>query len=235
VAPVVTGSVDMVLSRYLDECAARAAGVLGTDVEASVTLREHGLTLRAGSSGVAAARCDRAEAMVDDGPCIDAMGDDAVVEVPTVVPDDRWREWSEQARREGFVRALAVPSQVNEDVSLALNLYSRSAGPWDERLVHAAGAYSALIASAVNLQLAFSDLDDAAGTLAHGTSEDEMVQRAIGAVMQTNGCSQDEAAELLRSASRRGGVPESEVARTVLRSLATASTGDIVDVLAAER
>jgi hypothetical protein len=219
----------MVLSRYLDECATRAAGVLGTDVEASVTLREHGLTLRAGSSGVAAARCDRAEAMVDDGPCIDAMGDDTVVEVPTVVPDDRWREWSEQARREGFVRALAVPSQVNKDVSLALNLYSRSSGPWDARLVQAAGA------SAVNLQLAFSDLDDAAGTLAHGTSEDEMVQRAVGAVMQTNGCSQDAAGELLRSAARRQGIPESEIARTVLRSLATTSTGDIVDVLAAER
>ncbi len=116
----------MTLSGYLQECASRSAGVLGDDLDASVTLRQHGLTLHAGSSSRAAERCDQAEAMVDEGPCVDAMATGAKVDVASVRAEVRWHAWRAQTLEEGFVRALAVPSEVAPGVSVALNLYSRA-------------------------------------------------------------------------------------------------------------
>ncbi|PRZ02645.1 ANTAR domain-containing protein [Isoptericola sp. CG 20/1183] len=219
----------MTLSGYLQECAARSAGVLGDDLDASVTLRQHGLTVHAGSSSDDAARCDRAEAMADDGPCIDAMVSGLLVDVAAVADEDRWLQWRRQSLEAGFVKALAVPSQVAPGIAVALNLYSRSPGPWGERLVGAAEEYSRLIAGAVRLQLEFANLDDAAGALFRGASHTAILEQAVGAVMETNGCSEQAAQELIRSAARRRGVPEREIATTVLRSLVAYGTGNIVD------
>ncbi len=219
----------MTLSGYLQECASRSAGVLGDDLDASVTLRQHGLTLHAGSSSRAAERCDQAEAMVDEGPCVDAMATGAKVDVASVRAEVRWHAWRAQTLEEGFVRALAVPSEVAPGVSVALNLYSRAGGRWESRLVGAAEAYSRLIAAAVRLQLEFADVDDAAGALLRDTSGATLIDQAVGAVMETNGCSEAAARELLRSAAGRREITEREVATTVLRSLVAVGTGDIVD------
>src|SRR5690606_17104065 len=90
----------MVLSRYLEECATRAAAVLGHGVEASISLREHGISLSAGSSTPGAGRCDQAEARADAGPCIDAMRQGMVLAtvISDVVPG--WEAWREAAEAE---------------------------------------------------------------------------------------------------------------------------------------
>jgi hypothetical protein len=219
----------MGISRYLEECATRAAGVLGDDLEASVTLRQHGLTLHVGSSAPDAARCDRVEAMVDDGPCIDAMESGTIVAVASVRRETRWPRWRDQADDEGFARALAVPSVVSPGIVVALNLYARGTGRWDDRLVSDADGYARLVASAVRLQLEFADLDDAAGQLLRDTGTSTLFDRAVGAVMQTNDCTEEAATELLRSAARDRDITAREVATTVLRSLLAPGTGDIVD------
>ncbi|WP_435737614.1 ANTAR domain-containing protein [Cellulosimicrobium sp. PMB13] len=219
----------MVLSRYLDEYAARAAGALGGDVEASITVREHGVTLRAGSSGDGAARCDQAEARADAGPCIDAMIGDAVLVVADVAREERWDDWREQSTREGFVKAVAVPSQVTPGVSVALNLYSRSPETWPDALIETADACARLIAAGVRLQLRFADVEDAAAGLYRTMSDGVAVERAVGAIMETNGCSPDEARDVLRSASEHRGVSRRAIAESILRSLAPGSGGDIVD------
>ncbi|WP_407317881.1 GAF and ANTAR domain-containing protein [Isoptericola halotolerans] len=219
----------MAISRYLEECATRAAGMLDGDLEASLTMRQYGMTLQVGSSARGAARCDQREAMADAGPCVEAMATGAVVEVASVARDDRWPPWRRQALDEGFVRALAVPSDVAPGIVVALNLYARDGGTWDERFVSDADAYARLIASAVRLQLKFADLDDAAGSLLRSTATSTLVERAVGAVMQTNDCSREAAAELMRSAATECGIPEREVATTILRSLLAPGTGDIVD------
>jgi hypothetical protein len=222
----------MAISRYLHECAIRAAGVLGDDIEASITMRQHGVTLRAGSSAPDAARCDQAEAWADDGPCVEAMITTAVRTVPSVASETRWLTWREQTLREGFGRALAVPAQVSPDITIALNLYSRAPGAWEEHLVRSAESYARLIASAVRLQLQFADLDDYAAAVYRGVSDAVVVERAVGAVMETNGCTEQEARKFLQSASGGRGHEEREIAEFILRSLVVGVEGvegDIVD------
>ncbi|WP_454042376.1 ANTAR domain-containing protein [Cellulosimicrobium sp. Marseille-Q8652] len=219
----------MALSRYLDEYAARAAAALGGDVEASITVREHGITLRAGSSAAGAARCDQAEARADAGPCIDAMVAGSVVVVADVAEESRWDAWRAQTAHEGFAKAVAVPSEVVPGMAVALNLYSRSPEGWEAPLLGTAHACACLVAAGVRLHLQFADVEDAAAGLYRAMSDGVAVERAVGAIMETNSCSPDDARKVLRSASGHRGVSEREIAESILRSLAPGGHGDIVD------
>ncbi|MCA5893336.1 ANTAR domain-containing protein [Isoptericola sp. NEAU-Y5] len=209
----------MRISSYPFEYARRAATILGTEIETSITVRQHGLTVRAGSSSDAAARCDQAESLADSGPCIDAMDQLAVRAVPDIAAEAGWQEWCEQAVREGFVSALAVPAYVDPHVSVALNLYSRAADPWTPELLTAADGYAQLVASTVRLHLSLSELEDAAAGFYRNMSDSMVVERAVGAIMQANGCTADQARRILGSASRHRNVTRREVAETILRAL----------------
>ncbi|SKC41355.1 ANTAR domain-containing protein [Krasilnikoviella flava] len=218
----------MALSHYLDECAMRAATVLGHGVEASISLREHGISLRAGSSTPGAGRCDQAEARADTGPCIDAMRQGTVL--TTAVPHDvpGWQAWRAAAEAEGFVQALAVPAEVGPGVRVAINVYSRAAGDWPAGLVDAAVGHAGLAADAVRLQLQFADLGDAVAGLYRTMSDRAAVEQAVGAIMASNDCPEEEARGTLRAAADRRGLSEREVAEAIVRTLVLGSAGDTI-------
>jgi hypothetical protein len=219
----------MVLSNYLDEYANRAVGALGGEVEASITVREHGFDLRAASSSASAARCDQAEVKAGDGPCIDAMTMHAIQVVPDIKGESRWDDWRRQSESEGFLKAVAVPAQVSPGLALTLNLYSRAPDEWPTKVIDTADACAGLIAAGVRLHLEFAQVEDAVAGLYRTMSDAFAVEEAVGAVMEANDFSDEQARELLRSAAEQQGVGQRSIAESILRSLATGVRGDIVD------
>lgn len=209
----------MRMSTTPTELARRAATVLGSGLETSIILREHDVAVRAGSSTAAAGRCDQAEAMASSGPCVDAIDLRSVQVVPLVTGTAGWDAWRGQAEREGFVSALAVPAFVNDDVAVALNLYSRSPDPWTRELLAAADGYAQLAAAMVGLHLRLAELEDSTVGLYRQLSDTAAVERAIGAVMHSNDTSESEARRIIESASKHRNVTRREVAETILRAL----------------
>jgi hypothetical protein len=219
----------MAVDTYLQEYAARAAGALGPGLEVSITVREHGITLLAGSSAPAAARCDQAEVRSGEGPCIQAAVDRSLHVVQSVAQETRWDAWRRQSAREGFTRSLAVPAAVGPSVMTTLDVYSRGPEEWAASLIQTAQSCADLVAAAVGLHLQFADLEDAAAGLYRTMSDAAAVERAIGAIMANNACSRDEAHQVLRAASQRQGISERDVAESFLRALALGPRGDITD------
>src|SRR5690606_36950254 len=107
------------------EFAVRSVAVLGGNVETSILLRYRGVSMRAASSNAAAARCDQVEARSGEGLCVDAMDTGDLLIVRDLAAEERWPEWREAAAHEGFVTAAAVPAEIVDGMSLALNVYSR--------------------------------------------------------------------------------------------------------------
>lgn len=208
----------MGIASFPQEFAERAATILDHGLEVSVTMRQAGVSVRAGSSSDAAARCDQAEALDDAGPCVDAMdaGSRLVVSVEEAA---HWEQWSRQARAEGYVSAAAVPAAVADDVAVALNLYSRTPDPWTAELLTAADSFAQLVASAVRLRLELAELEDSTAGFYRDMSDAVATERAVGAIMQTNQCSADEARRIIDSASRHRNVSPREVAEQLLRAL----------------
>jgi GAF domain-containing protein len=219
----------MAVDTYLQEYAARAAGALGPGVEVSITVREHGITMLAASSAPAAARCDQSEVRADDGPCLDAARQESLQVVHSVADDHRWEAWRKQSAHEGFARSLAVPAAAGTGVMTTLNVYSPAPEEWTEPEIGTAQACAVLVASAVRLHLEFAELEDAAAGLYRSMTDAAAVERAVGALMANNDWTRDEAHRVLRSASRRRGVSERDVAESFLRALALGAQGDITD------
>lgn len=209
----------MSISTFPYELARRAAAVLGSEVEASFTVRQYGVTVRAGSSSGAAGRCDRAESLADSGPCIEAIDQMAVQVVPVIEDEKRWTTWRDQAVREGFVSGLAVPARVDDHVAVALNLYSRAPDPWSPGLLTAADGYAEIAAAMVRLHMGLAEIEDGAAGYYRHMSDTMTIERAIGAIMQTNDCAEQDARRILESASRHRIVSQREVAETILRAL----------------
>jgi hypothetical protein len=221
----------MEISGYPAEFATRVSAVLGADLEASIAVSQHGAMLRAGSSTEAAARCDRVEALADDGPCVYSMKVLQVQVVPDVSVETRWPPWTKQVIEEGYRSSLAVPAHVAPGVAIALNLYSRDGDPWEPKLLTAADSYAQLIASTVSLRLQVADLEDSAAGLYGRMSDAAAEERAIGAIMQANRCSDEEARRIIETASRNRNVSRREVAETVLRAMLYPESGDVDDPL----
>ena len=201
----------------LDDFVLRAAAVLRAEVDATVTVRHDGAEMPTASSSRAAARCEAAGARAAAGPSGAAMDRHRVQLVARVAHETWWPDWAAQAAREGFASALAVPASVAPGVDLALTLYSRAADPWDPGLLVAADGYAQLAAAHARALAAgpghvparrHEELADAV-----------LVERAVGAIMHTNGCSAEEAHRILGSASSNRNVSRSEAARRILQAL----------------
>jgi hypothetical protein len=206
----------MSIAGYLHEFAVRSVAVLGGNVETSILLRYRGVSVRAASSNAAAGRCDQVEARSGEGLCVDAMDSGDLLIVRDLASEVRWPEWLEAATGEGFVTAAAVPAEIVDGMSLALNVYSRAPIDWSDEIQEVIGAYAELAAAAVRLHLERSpddqEFDDDAG-------DPGVVERAVGAIMHANGCGADEARELIATSAQNAELTQRAVARTILEAL----------------
>lgn len=212
----------MSIAGYLHEFAVRSVSVLGRDVETSILLRYRGVSVRAASSNAAAGRCDQVEARAGRGLCVDAMDQGSRLVVRDLAAAALWPEWRAAAAEEGFVSAAAVPAQIVEDMSLAINVYSRVDVEWTEEILQVIEAYAELAAAAVRLHLELArvgeDLPD------DDAPEDDagIVERAVGAIMHANGCTADEARGLIESSASNSELTQRAVATTILGALVPA-------------
>ncbi|MFD7024428.1 GAF and ANTAR domain-containing protein [Promicromonospora sukumoe] len=209
----------MSIAAFPRELAIRAASALAPGIEASITVRQLGVTVRAGSSSAAAARCDQAESLADDGPCIDAMDARAPCVVPSVADGPGWKAWRRQAGREGFASALAVPAGLDENIAVAVNLYSGTPISWTTEMLATAGGYARIGADMVSLCLARAELEDGAFGHYRRMSDLVVTEHAVGAIMQANDCPEHTARHLLESASLRRNIARRKVAEIILRAL----------------
>lgn len=137
----------------LDDYAQGAAGRLGASMHCSIILLRVGTLVSVGSSDARAARCDLIEAEDGVGPCVLAAEQLSSVLIPDLRLDERWGRWRDAAVKAGFRAAAALPAYVDEETTVALNLYSEAVEPWDRGGLLGMDAYVQEIAAAVRARL----------------------------------------------------------------------------------
>lgn len=100
---------------------------------AGVTLRRRrGRLESVASSESAVEACDQLQYDLDEGPCLDAITDQPVIEATHVATDHRWPRWGPQvAEQHGVAGMLSVRLFSSDRVHGALNLYSRTTDAFD--------------------------------------------------------------------------------------------------------
>ncbi len=137
------------MAAALDQYAQGAAERLGGPTFCSLTLGDHGFLRQIASNDPRAAACDRVETREHDGPCIVALKRLHSVYIEDIEALERWPTWRQTALDNGFRSFVALPAYVNDDVTVAANMYSEELATWTRAELLAIDAYVQEIATAL--------------------------------------------------------------------------------------
>jgi GAF domain-containing protein len=210
------------VEEFLSELArtsARSLSEPGDEILCGITLLRHRKAATVASSSPAAQAMDEIQYSYGDGPCMTASREQEAVYIDDLERDTRWPQFAKAVREHGFRSILALPFRLEGDTRAALNLYSHRPGRFDSRAIDLARDFVHQTSLALRLAVRFAHSSDTAAHLKATLETRTGIDVAVGIIMAQNRCSQDEAFELLKSASSARNVKLHAVAAGVVESL----------------
>jgi GAF domain-containing protein len=136
------------------------------------------------------------------GPCLDAFRDQQIYRIDSTEEEERWPEFTKEARAHGIIATLSTPMIARGESLGALNLYSRTA-VFDEaasgRVLDFARQAAIVLA---NTQL-YWEARQLTDNMQQAMRSRSAIDQAMGILMADGGRSPDEAFQLLTRASQR--------------------------------
>ena len=181
---------------------------------ASLLLRERDRYRTSASTDDIARRIDQIELEIGEGPCVDAILDEAYQHDPDLTDSvSPWPTFTARILVETPVRsAIGYRLYLDGDKVGALNLFSDTPGALDA----ASADTGAVLASFASVALMALRAREQASTLREGLQSNREIGKAVGLLMATHRVSADEAFALLRTTSQELNIKLAHVAAQVV-------------------
>ncbi|NUR08796.1 MAG: GAF and ANTAR domain-containing protein [Nocardioidaceae bacterium] len=197
---------------FTELCRTAPLVVPGVD-HASLMLRRSGRFVTAAASDETARAIDGAEIELGDGPCVDAIDDDAAQFDPDLSRNSAWPRLAEWILANTPVRgSLGFRLKIDDDKVGALNLFSDTPGALTDVAIGEAAIFAAFASVAVGA----AHHHERADTLRAGLESNREIGKAVGLMMAFHKIGDDEAFRMLRKASQELNLKLADVAREVL-------------------
>ena len=206
---------ELVGTPSLDELLARALD-LATDIvpgceQAGISLLENHVVETPASVGALAARCDKLQEQLGEGPCVTALLEADIIRVDDLVGDSRWPRFAAAAAELGVRSMLACRLATQRDKLGALNLYSTEPGAFTDESEAMAVGYAA------HVSLALSALDRESN-LRRALQSREVIGQAMGILMERHRITASQAFDVMVHASQRSNVKLRAIAEELVRT-----------------
>jgi putative methionine-R-sulfoxide reductase with GAF domain len=210
------------LTEFLDEFTRLMAESLAQGQEGvwcAVTL------LRGKSASTVASSSDRAAALDEiqygfgDGPCLTAAREHTLVHVPDMRREFRWPEYQEAAAANGIISVLGVPFELEGEASAGLDVYSDEPNKYDHAAIRNVQRHVLMASKALRLAVRFAQHQDTEAHLESAMQSRTTIDLAVGIIMAQNSCSQDQAFNILKSASNNRNVKLRDLAAQVIATV----------------
>ena len=193
-------------------CRAAPVVVPGCD-HASLMLRRSDRFFTAASSDDVARAIDEAEIELEDGPCMDAILDEAAQFDPDLTSNAAWPRLAEWVLANTPVRGSLGYRLIIDDHKVgALNLFSDTPGALTTVAVDEAAIFAAFASVAVSA----ARHNERAETLQAGLDSNREIGKAIGLLMAMHNIDDDQAFEMLSRVSQEMNIKVAEVASQVI-------------------
>ena len=217
------------LGETLDQVARLACETVPGASVAGLTLLKDGRPQTSVFTDRTSPEIDQVQYDADAGPCIDAMRLGQILKVESTKEEERWPEFRQAAQERGILSTLSMPLLVAGEAVGALNLYARTERAFDETQEGIAAGFAAQVSVAVANAQAYWEAKDVADQLHEAMRSRAVIEQAKGMLMSAQGCSADEAFDLLVRASQRSNrklreIAEELVVTTVQRRAAPPAT-----------
>ena len=182
---------------------------------ASLLVRTRDRFVTAASTDDIARRIDQIELEIGEGPCVDAILDEAYQhDADLTTSKTPWPRFTERIVAETPVRsAIGYRLLLDGDKVGALNLFSDTPGG----LTSKSADVGAVIASFASVALMAIRAREEAATLRQGLQSNREIGKAVGLLMAAHHISGQEAFELLRSTSQELNMKLAQVASQVIQ------------------
>jgi hypothetical protein len=141
------------------------------------------------------------------------------VQVPDISDDGQWPDYSAALLGEGVRSVLALPFQLEGGTKAALLLYSGRPYRFEARMLKFAEDFVSQTSLALRLAVRFAHYSETAANLRATLESRTVIDMAVGIIMAQNRCSQQDAFEILKTASSTRNSKLHEVATVVVNSL----------------
>ncbi|UZX04544.1 GAF and ANTAR domain-containing protein [Arthrobacter sp. CDRTa11] len=207
---------------FLNELARYSAQNLSSprgEVLCGITLLRHRTAATVASSSERARLLDEIQYGYKDGPCLKCAREGVIVHVPDFKTETMWPEYCEAVLNHGIRSVLAIPFELSgQEAKAGINLYSDRPNAFDASAVEHAISYVAQASKGLSLAVRLAQHSEAAANLKAALDSRTVIDTAVGIIIAQNRCSQDEAIELIKSASSTRNVKLREVAAAIVES-----------------
>jgi GAF domain-containing protein len=210
------------IASFLDALSVRIAQALSTDgdeVWCAVTLLRPKRSSTVASSSPAAEALDEIQYHYGDGPCLTASRENRLVHVPDTRTDPRWPEYGRAAAAHGVLSALGVPLDLAGEAAAALDVYADRPHKFDRATIEVIQREVASASSALRLAVRMEKHRDAEADLKAAMASRTTIDLAVGIVMGQNRCTQEQAFDILRSASSHRNVKLRDLAAELVATV----------------
>jgi GAF domain-containing protein len=211
------------LLRHILELTARS---ITSSAAVSVTVvDEHGRYTTAASTSDRADGVDRVQYRLSEGPCIDTLETGREHHLFDLAEEDRWPAFVEEALEYGFDGVLSVPlATVGGAVVGALNVFVEQPTQLSDDDVDLARRIAAPAATTLANARAYHRVARLADQLQEALESRAIIEQAKGVVMARQGCTQDDAFDVLRKLSQSSNRKLRDIAADlVARTIETAA------------
>ncbi|MBE0011086.1 GAF and ANTAR domain-containing protein [Arthrobacter sp. AET 35A] len=173
----------------------------GSEILCGITLLRRHKVGTVVSSSPAARTADEMQYKFAEGPCLEATRTHTPVHVPDMRIEQRWPEYTATMAEAGILSAYAIPFELEGETRAALNLYSVVPGFFGDSIREIVEAHVNQTSKAFRLAVRMSQRADRADDLNRALESRTTIDLAVGILMGQNRCSQNEAFNMLQSAS----------------------------------
>jgi GAF domain-containing protein len=199
------------LDELLDRALALAVDIVPGCEQAGISLLQNRVIETPASVGELAARCDKLQEQLADGPCVTALLEADVIRVDDMLDEVRWPEFAAGAAHAGVRSLLACRLATQRNKLGALNMYST------EPNAFSAESEAMAIGYAAHVSLALSALDREAN-LRQALKSREIIGQAMGILMERHRVTASQAFDVMVHASQRTNVKLRAIAEELVRT-----------------
>lgn len=171
-------------------------------------------------------RVDEWQYAAFEGPCLDAARTGAIFRAPVLATDERWPAFGAMAEREGVRSILAIPFRPMGEPIGTLNIYSAEKDGFDDEEFASAKLFAEQAAVVIANSVAYTAAVAANDQLREALESREVIGRATGILMEREGCSAEDAFEILRAVSMRTNRKVRQVAVDVVAATSGSDVGE---------
>jgi GAF domain-containing protein len=183
--------------------------------EVSITLIERDRARTVGFAGDHAAALDERQYNCGHGPCLDAALTGQTIATATAT-DTQYPQFSRQAHRSGIQQSLAVALPTVLGNTGAVTIYSRTSGPFSDETHDAAENFAQQAAITVTNAALYAGAIQEVAHLKQAMVFRAVIEQAKGMIMRDEGCTADEAFDVLRDSSSRAHLKLRDVAQALV-------------------